>query len=240
MTLIQMYNFIKFIADKDFNGNFFKPEQYKLAIIAANIDLYKKVSGLPEEYQPGNPVAREYFEMNKKALDEVRHFKEHVFNQAVANGYFTIPDDYVYKDSASYNWQVTIDGEADILPRPVEFLTEDQNADRRGNYTKRPTLKYPTAVIRVQGGEAKYQRIYLYPNTINAVDFHYFRLPKEPVFDYTIVSNEIVYAPATSTEFEWGIIKHMDLVRIMTSYLGINLREENLLQYAEMQKAKGI
>lgn len=241
MTLMQMYDFIKFIADKDFNGNFFKAEQYRLAIIAANIDLFKKVSGLPEEYQPGTPIAREYLEMNKKALDEVRHFKEHVFDQAVASGYFTIPDDYVYKDSVSYKWSVTVDGDPEVLPRPVEFLTEDELADRRGNWTKRPTLKYPVAVIRVQlTGGSPYKRIYLYPITIAAVDFHYFRLPIEPVFDYTIVANEIIYAPGTSTEFEWGIEKHMDLVRIMMSYLGMNLTKQDLLQYAEMQKAKGM
>jgi len=240
MTLMQMYDFIKFIGDKDFNGNFFKPEQYKLAIIAANIDLFKKVTGLPEEYQPGTPVAREYFEMNHKALAEISDFKQHIFNQAVSSGAFVIPSDYVYWDSMTYNWQTTVDGQARTFPRTVELLRENELADRRGNFTKAPSAKYPVTVMRKNMTESPNDRFDLYPDTINAVDIHYYRMPVEPVFDYTIVSNEIVYAPGTSTEFEWGKVKHMDLVRIMMSYLGMNLSKEDLIQYAEMQKAKGI
>ena len=238
MNLMEIYDFMKFIGDKDFNGNFLKPEDYKRAVVAANIDLFKKVTGLPEEYQPGAPFAREGFEINQKALDEIRYFKGHIFDQAVASGYFTIPDDYVYFDSMTYKYQRDIDGTPTSLPRPVELLKESQLADRRGNWTKRPTTKYPVAVIRVQ--DTTYARFYIYPDTINAVDLHYYRFPVEPVFAWTVVSDEVQYDEGSSTEFEWGVEKHMDLVRIMLSYIGINLREEALVQYAEMQKARGI
>lgn len=235
MTLMEIYDFIKFIGDKDYNGNYFKPSYFQSAIIAANLDLYKKVSGIPEEYQPGTPLAREHFEMNQKALDEVRFFKGHLFDQAVATGYFALPVDYIYYDSMSYKYQRNIDGVATDIPRPVEILREGQAADRQGNFTKKPSTKYPIGVVRKI---ATNDRMYLYPATINAVDFHYYRLPVEPLFVYSIVSDEIVYG--ASTEFEWPAQKHMDLCRILLSYLGINLQNELLLQYAEQLKTKGI
>jgi len=237
MTLMETYDFIKFIGDKDYNGNYFKPAYYNSAIIAANLDLYKKVSGIPEEYQPGSPLAREHFELNQKSLDEVRFFKGHIFDQAVASGYFALPADYIYHDSLSYKYIHSIDGTPTTLPRPVEVLREDQAADRQGNFIKKPTTQYPIAVVRKV---LTNDRMYIFPITINAVDFHYYRLPATPVFAYTISQDALVYNAGSSTEFEWPEQKHMDLVRILLSYLGINLAHELLIQYAENQKTKGI
>lgn len=238
MTLMEIYNFIKFIGDKDFNGNYFQPAEFNSAIQAANIDLFKKVSGIPEEYQPGTPLARECLEVNQKAIDELRHFKSHIFDQAVASGYFALPGDFLYHDSCSYKYQRNVDGSPESLYRPVEILREDQAADRLGNWIKRPTTKHPIAVYRRI--DASNDRLYIYPDTINAVDFHYYRMPVQPVFAYTIVNDAPVYNPGSSTEFEWLEIKHMDLVRILLSHLGIHLGHEMLVQYAEQQKAKGI
>lgn len=239
MTLIQVYDFMKFIGNKDFNGNFFKPDHYKSSIIAADLDLYKKKSGLPEEYRPGMPLAREGFEINKKSLDNVSNFKGHIVDQAVASGYFAIPDNYIYWDEMSYNYVVTVDGTPTTLPKPVELLTEGQLTSRRGNWIKKPTKKCPVAVER-RDSVGDWKRFYIYPATINAVDFHYYRLPIEPVFAYSIANDVLTYDAGNSTEFEWPANLHMDLVRIMLSYLGINLGLDKLIQYAEMQKTKGV
>jgi len=238
MTLMEIYDFIKFIGDKDYNGNYFRPAQFNAAIQAANLDLYKKVSGIPEEYQPGTPLAREHFEINQKALDEVRDFKGHLFDQAVASGYFALASDFVYHDSCSYKYQRNVDGTPTTLPRPVEILREDQAADRRGNWIKKPTTKDPIAVYRRI--DDSNNRLYIYPDTISAVDFHYYRLPAQPVFAYTISQDALVYNAGGSTEFEWSESKHMDLVRILLSYLGMNLEHELLVQYAEQLKKQGV
>jgi len=137
----------------------------------------------------------------------------------------------------SYKYQQTIDGTPESLSRPVDVLREDQAADRLGNWIKRPTTKDPIAVVRKVTTN---DRMYVYPITIGAVDFHYYRLPEEPVFAYTISNDALVYNSEGSTEFEWPAQKHMDLARILLSYLGINLEHELLLQYAENQKTKGI
>lgn len=233
MTLEEIYNFIKFIGDKDYNGNYFRPAQFNSALQGANIDLYHQASGLPAEYQPGSPIARQHFEINQKSLDEVRNFKGHVYDQALTSGKFTLPAAYVYHDSVSYKYQRNVDGTPTTLYRPVEILTENQLAARLGSWRKQPTTKNPVAVYRSS-------ELQVYPATISAVDFHYYRMPVQPVFAYTIVNDDLVYDSGSSTEVEWPEVRHMDLIRIMLSYLGINLSHEMLVQYAEMQKQKGV
>jgi len=233
MTLMEIYNLIKFIGNKDFNGNFYKADHYNLTIKAVNIDYFKVKAGLPEEYQPGRPIPRQSVDITKKLSDDLRKFKEPVLNQTVTAGKFSVPADYVHELAVSYNYSRTVDGDVKTLPKVVDMLTEAQWADRMGNWTKRPTTKCPIGIVRQSS-------IYIEPSTINAVDWYYLRLPADPVFAYTVVADELVYDSGNSTEFEWPKVNHMDLVRLLLSYLGINLREQQLIQYAEMQKMKGV
>ena len=78
----------------------------------------------------------------------------------------------------------------------------------------------------------------IYPVTINNATLVYFRLPVQPVFVYTIVNDELV--PGASTEWEWPIDCHMDIIRIMLSDMGQNLGEAKIIQYSEMKAQKGV
>ena len=60
MTLFEKYELVKYIANKDYGGNVIAPDQYGKLIVSANIDLFKKKLGLPEDFQLGAPVSREY------------------------------------------------------------------------------------------------------------------------------------------------------------------------------------
>ena len=129
------------------------------------------------------------------------------------------------------NYQRNIDQAATVIPQTVEMLTEDEYSDRAGNYTKQPTTKNPVCVTRVDG-------IYVYPITITAVEFAYIKYPVEPVFSYVQETGYITEG-ATPTEYEWPEVLLMDLTNRILSYIGINIREQELQQYAEMKKAKG-
>ena len=237
MTLIEIYRFIEFIGNKDFNGNFFRPDEFNVAIQLVNIDYFKKRFGLPEEYQPGNPVPRDIAEITQKSIDDLRLFKKHLLSQTVSSGKFTIPADYMYWDSMSYTYVHSFDGTPQNLLRPVELLREDQLADRLGNWIKKPTLKNPVCVIRADGTT---NQIYVFPDTITSVGFHYWRMPVQPIFDYTVTDDELIYVPETSTEFEWPEICHGDLIRMLFVHLKINLNEMEIAQYAESWKQKGV
>jgi hypothetical protein len=82
--------------------------------------------------------------------------------------------------------------------------------------------------------------IYIYPTTITEVDFYYYRWPVDPVFTYILGDGYITYDSAASTEFEWSKDEHISLVTMMLAYIGINLREEAVVNYAELKKQTGV
>ncbi|OPZ49412.1 MAG: hypothetical protein BWY95_00069 [Bacteroidetes bacterium ADurb.BinA104] len=233
MTLFEMYELIELVLNKDYGGNIVTPARFRQLIKVVNINKFKEKYGLPEEYQPGRPVPLEYAEITLKNQDDLRYFKIPLMNTPCPVGLLPYPADYAHRDQIIYNHSVTIDGVVTIVPRQVEVLRETEAAGRRGNYTKRPTVTNPIAVVRSTG-------IQIYPVTITAVDFTYYRWPVEPVFEYNQYEGYITYNSASSTEFEWPEDVHIDLVRMMLEYLGVNLREADIVQYANTKMQQGI
>lgn len=226
MTLGQMYDLIEFLCNKDFDGNIITPERFNMLIKVVSIDLFRQKYGIPEEYQPGRPVPMEYADITLKNTDDLKAFKERLPSRTVVNGIMTYPTDYAHLMTVVYNFSKTINGVATSLPKPVEILREAEFAAREGNYTKKPTTANPCGIIRNDG-------IHIRPITITACDFNYYRFPVDPEFVYTESDGYITYDAALSTEFEFPVDEHFTLVKMILSLIGINLREDTIMQYAE-------
>lgn len=227
-----MFSLIKFITNKDFSGNIITPERFKELIKVVNIDLFRNKYGLPEEYQPGRPVPSEFADITIKNTDDLKAFKVFMPNTPVNTGILPFPSNYAHRDTVTYNFSKTINGAPTVLPKPVEILREAEFASRNGNYTKRPTTANPIGVVRSSG-------IHIRPLEITSADFSYFRFPITPVFNYTLGDGYITYSPATSTEFEFPIDEHYTLVKMMLSIIGVNLRESDVVGYAEQKLQTG-
>ena len=233
MTLFDMYELMELILNKDYSGNMLTPDRFNQLIKVVNIDKFKQKFGLPEQYQPGRPIPKEYAEITLKNSDDLRRFKSPLLiNTPCPAGLLPYPANYAHRDEIYYNQTVTIDGAATVMPRPVEILRESQLSARRGSYTKGPSLRHPVGVMRSNG-------IQIYPTTIANVDFTYWRWPVEPVFSYLQHEGYITYHDAASVEFEWPVDVHMDLVRMMLEYMGVNLREADIVQYANTKIQQG-
>lgn len=233
MTLFDMYQLMELILNKDYSGNTITPERFSQLIKVVNIDKFRKKFGLPEEYQPGRPVPREFAEITAKNADDLRMFKATpLLNTPSPAGLLPYPNNYAHYDAIYYNLSVTIDGAAVIMPRPIEILRESQISARRGNYTKTPTTGYPVAVLRSAG-------IQIYPVSITVVDFTYWRFPIDPVFAYVQGEGFITYDAPNSVEFEWTVDEHTSLVAMMLQYFGVNLRESEIYNYANIKLKEG-
>jgi hypothetical protein len=232
MTLFEMYDLMGLIVNKDYSGNIITPIRFRQLVKAVNIDYFKKKFGLPEEYQPGRPIPREYVDITLKNTDDMRPFKVYLQATQSPTGLLPFPSDYAHRDSLKYNRTVSIMRVNVVIPRKIEILRESQADDRLGNHTKQPTEHYPIAVVRNTG-------IQIYPVTITSVDFSYLRWPIDPVFSYTQSAGYITYDAVNSVEFEWPKDCHTDLVRMMLEMIGIRLREAEIVQYAQTKIQQG-
>jgi hypothetical protein len=232
MTLFEQWELVNYIANKDYGGNVIEPDRFAQLVKVANIDLFKVKMGLPEDFQPGVALFRQHLDVVQRLTDETRFLHKRVASQAVTAGVVSYPSDYFGFDAMRYGYQRQVDGSATVLWKPVETMTEDEYSDRSGNWTKRPTTKNPVCVFRSNG-------IHVYPTSIPQVDFAYVRYPADPVFDYTQQTGYIEEG-ASPVEYEWPKHLHRDLTMLILGYISINIREQQLEQYAEQHKAQGV
>jgi hypothetical protein len=240
MTLFEMFSLIKLITNKDFSGSIITPEKFQLLLPIVQLDWFRNKYGLPEEYQPGKPVPREYVEITLKSTDDLKAFHEFVPNIQLVNGLLPFSTDYLHRDEIVFNFTIKINKKDTVLPRGVEILRESQLATRLGNYTKRPTLRMPVGVVRQAGIQIyPWEVSELNPEPIRAVDFSYWRYPRNPVFRYFMNDGFITYDAANSIELEAPSDEHIVILRMLLSYIGVSLRESDIVQYTETKLKEG-
>jgi hypothetical protein len=264
MTLDFLYKYLLFISNKAVTGNSISPEEFNIALQVANIKHMKVKCGLPESYRPGQPIAPQSPETTIVITDDIMPFKVHMgspnvpYMQVDAQGYAPIPPDFFYPMAISYKYFKNVDCTGSFRLKKVDNLTDQQFDYVAGSFIRKPTLAYPCC--NFQAGVIRFL-----PENIQRVEFVYLRLPATPVYDYYIsAEGEHIYmAPGTthallageeypttgattgtvtslSVELEWNDTNKLDILSLVMSMLGINMREGALQQFAEMSKQTGV
>jgi len=203
-------------------------DRINLVLKLVNYDYFKQWCGLPEQWQPGQPITSrgwEVAELNKEAL---RPFLIPTQNYTVDNnGQWSFPGEFVKLSDIGYFNSITGHW------RPMEILTHQEKYDRMSNPITYPELEYPVVI---------YENTYLqfYPINLLNVDIAYFRLPITPIYALKQEDGIDVYDSVNSVQFEWAEQFHNDLVRMIIGYLAPASKDANMTQFNEQKKQIGV
>ena len=255
MTLQTFLDYINFITNKDPIGETLTPEQYNTLLPVVNYKYYKRLYGLPEDYQVGMPFSKIAWELTQNITDSLRTFKtlrDYKNNplSVDSNGQASYPDDYFHVSSMRYKKLTNAGCSATERWSNVEVVFDNQLGGRLANSITNPTKNNPICCF--------YNTyIQFYPIDLQFVEFTYLRKPATPYYDYyidTTTEEQVYLAPgttspatgadpashvSTSVEFEWEDSDIIGLAQIMLEELGINLRSEELQTFAMMQQKEG-
>jgi hypothetical protein len=234
MNLGELYDFLRYVSNKEQMGDSISPSAYNTMLKAANLDLFKRMYDIPERYQVGMPISKISFELTQKLIDSTSTFKETKEILTDSSGKAPYPSDYIHMTAVlSKRYERSSDCEFVVYSGSTEGLKENQIADRISNSITIPTRRDACYVLNSDN-------IQFYPEEKGMYTIRYIRLPKTPEFGYDIIDDEIVYNPATSTEIEWGEEMHLDIARQCLVYMGKNLSDQALLQYSEQHNETGV
>ncbi len=228
----EVKQFVDFISNKVQSGSV-SPNEFNLAARRANISLFKRRYGLPEEYQPGRPIPSQGYEVTQKIKDDLRVFKTTVTIMVDSAGKMILPNDYVHKLAINFRKVVNnATGNPTVTFSEVETVDDDKFTGRKRSSLKAPTNDYPICNFNNTFVEFA-------PADLGEVEFIYLRLPADPVWGFNIVNTIELYDAAQSTNFEWNEIVTDDLSAIILDYIGINIREIPLDEWAKLYKQQG-
>lgn len=114
--------------------------------------------------------------------------------------------------------------------KKVQLVDDSVLNDKINDPISPPTVDYPICSFYKD-------YIQFYPITgLASVKITYLKFPVKPTYAYTIEFERFVYDDDNSVDIEWGEQNHLEIIIRTLSYLGINLREQTMLQYSEMKK----
>lgn len=87
-------------------------------------------------------------------------------------------------------------------------------------------------------GESALRRIEVVPSSVTPVIMYYFKKPTKPVYAYSVSGSRYVYDDNGSTDLDFDVMLFPQVVMKVLSRFGINLREQQVIQYAETIKSQ--
>lgn len=233
INIDELYRAVQFFSNKEQSG-FIRPSEFNLLADRAQMEVFMKRFGNTEEYRPNQPFPKYSYQETQKITDDLRVFITRT-DVNTNMGQVEYPDDYVHFSSAMSVQMVPISGTSNYIPRNVEIQAAD---DSELGYMLGSSIVYPEPDYPIIVFYDNYMQVY--PLTVNRVILTYLRRPVVPNWAFTTVNNRPVYNPAASTNIEFPNEVFNEILVKMLSYIGINLREQQLIQYGELQKQQGM
>lgn len=202
-----LWNLQLFIIRKE-RGGFISPQQGCTALDAAQMEKFN------EDFK--------FYQINQQIVDALSPFKTRYQFTSASDGNVTNPSDYQHLLGSVF----TVSGST---VNPVHFVNEDELPNALISQLRPVTLTKPIAIDSAEGFQ-------LYPQSQQTGFFTYLRRPAIPVLGYTQVGRDITYDPNTSTQLEYYDVYLDNIVARSMKYLGINLDEQAVQQFAQLQQ----
>lgn len=157
------------------------------------------------------------FEVNGFISNDLKNFKTRATITLTA-GSGPLPANYDYRTNAS-----TVD---DLR---IDIVPESEWVENINDPIDPPTLDKPIVAIRTA--------VEVRPITLTSMYLYYLRVPITIVFGYTEDGDgNPIYASGSSTDCDWPVSAHIDIVRRAAVYLGIPLSDQGLTTLETFKK----
>lgn len=188
-------------------------EELNILANKANIDLYRNLFGF---LKTGKKE-----EISKDITHALARFKTAVDLEFVG-GVAQLPDDYYTYARFEYLYR----GQ---YHRVIDFVTSKEAEESFASFIVNPTELFPK--IEIIGNQ-----LFIYPSIINNVKLVYYRYPREVRYIERIENEINVFDDINSVDYEYPEIYMIDLLRLILSYLGLQINDAGLIQYMESKK----
>ena len=235
MTLETIRDLLSLIAGEKGISNNFHFDDLSDMINYAQLKYYKQRVGLPEEYAPGMPLPKLSYEITARLTEDLRPFKVVIGGGSSTpvnmdtDGHLVYPADYFYPTSITY-YNVT--GGLTYI-RKVERLNDLEYEEAVSSISTAPDEMFPVCNF-----QASYIRFT--PIMTGNLSMTYLRLPKDAKYVVKLTDGYYEYDAVNSIELEWGDIQIIDILAILLGDLGIPLSNQNIINYAQELKTKGV
>ncbi len=226
MTIDEVYKFVNFIIKKSNAGGYLSPDEFNLIINRAQIQYFNKLYGNQNDYRYDRPVPRISYAVTEKISNSLSPFLSDATALVIdVNGQVNLPVDLFQT--------VSITKTVNNVEYEITRVEHDRIANNLSSYYDAPTTDFP---IYTQL-RTKFQ---FYPKNLASATLYYLKKPTEMAWGYTTVNGRPVYNAGTSVQPLWKDMDMNEIIYIALSYIGVNLKDPDVSQFAEVKNNNGL
>lgn len=176
-------------------------------------------------------------------IDVYNHYRDHYVKTKKISQYL-IP----FKRTAA----ITLTTGVSALPADCEITREFYDASgklipivedafwnhHRNRKVGAPSATNPIARIENSTDPTPIRQIQVYPTSVASGTLLYFKAPAKPKWAYDVVGTRYVYNEGASTDIDFSILLYPDLINRVLASIGVNLRENQVVQFTQAFKAE--
>jgi len=216
MTIDELYKFVQFEANKEQRG-FIKPSEFNLLAERAQLDVIRDRYGkIGISGTPSTP-------MTHSVMDDLAPV---ITKQTITYDSSGDNDAFAYPATYLYFIRMTLAG------KNVEIINHDQLGMRLKSVITTPNSEYPIAVMIDEGFEIYSSTS---EDTSGTVVITFIKKPTAPFWAYVISNGTYIHSATSNDTVELTLPEqtHNEIAQRMLSYIGISLRDQEPLSYAE-------
>lgn len=202
-TLENIVDFMQYIVRKE-RGVFLTSAEATMCLDTGQLDAFN-----------------EYFKMygvNQEVHDALRPFRIYYNFTSDASGFVTYPDGYIHLISQPF----TVTGST---VNRIEFVNEDELPFALTSQLRPVSNTYPIATDTSTGFS-------IYPQSTQIGFFTYLRRPTAPVYAVLQSGRQIIYDTVNSVQLEWGDEDINHIIAKALVYVGVNMDEKGVSDFA--------
>ena len=241
MTIDEVYRLVQTFANKEQRG-FITPSEFNLLAKQAELELYNKRLSLIKEKNPTRRSQGIYAEgltpeLAKQDIARFRLLSRRTLSNAEASyrgAEVNVNADYIenimHSQDESFNIANNI---------PIEIVeAKDINQVLRSSLAS-PSMMYPVALMSRSSIKGNIV-LNVFPENISTIVIYYYHYDNvnSPKWSYATVAGKPVYDVTSSRQFRISPRVHGELVIKILEYLGVTIREADVVQYAQGSEVK--
>ena len=226
MNINQAHQFIDFLIRQSNSGVYLSPTEKELILNRAQTQYFNKLYGNQNDYRYDRPEPKISYAVTEKISRSLAPFLSDPTALVIdANGQVNTPTDLYQTVSVTH----TVSG----LDYEVTRVEQDRVSNNLTSSIEAPDDKYPIYTqLRT--------KLQFYPKNLATATITYLKKPIDMVWGYTLVGGVPVYNSGTSVQPVWEDMDMNEVVYLALSYAGLNIKDADVSQFANVKTQTGL
>ena len=232
ISSVELYNFVVYVLANKSQDGAITISQYNQAQYAASLQLWEQYIGELQDFKPNSPIPSVAYAKTTKVETDINPFRVPMATATSDSSGVILFDTFTNLGYVTDLYSV--DSEAVDTIYPCVRINEQRLANQLSSRVAPPATEHPYYFVNNTS-------IQVFPKAVADFKITYIKRPENRVVKYTVsgsgrpVITAVGSGGSDSQYLEWNQQNFNDLSVLILAFLGVNLKDSELVQFSQLK-----